>query len=144
MAQVSTAVDLTSTEYSSADFESENAAYDDEASIEADTDDRRVWQRFLLEDPAHITLTVEGRDAYDKVALVDVSLGGFRLQFNGDLPRDSDVAICHPTAGTMRGRLAWQRGGDIGIRMLDDDDRRTYLLRLISLILHSEVQVEAV
>lgn len=144
MAQVNTAEDLTSTDFSSGTFESEQAEPEGASMDDSAFEDRRVWQRFLLEEPAHITLNVEGYDSYDQVALVDISLGGFRLQFDQDLPQGSDVAICHPTAGTMRGRLAWQTDGDIGVRMLDDENRRTYLLRLISMILHSEMQVAAI
>lgn len=144
MAQVNTAEDLTSTEFSSGNIESEQTETDATDANHSAFEDRRVWQRFMLEEPAHITLNVEGQDSYDGIALVDISLGGFRLHFDGELPSGSDVAISHPTAGTMRGRLAWQAGGDIGIRMLDDENRRTYLLRLISMILHNEMQVAAI
>ncbi len=143
MAQVNTAEDLTSTEFSSGNLESEQLESEAENPDNAAFEDRRVWQRFLLEEPARITLNVDGQEPYDGIALVDISLGGFRLQFDEDLPRGSDVAISHPTAGTMRGRLAWQTDGDIGIQMLDDENRRTYLLRLISMILHNDMQVAA-
>lgn len=101
-------------------------------------EERRAWQRFILEAPASISLQVPGHDVFNEIELVDVSLGGFRLRFEGDVPTGSEVEIDHPVAGSMRGELAWQSGGDIGIRMLDDDNRRMYLLRLISMILHSE------
>ncbi|WP_282608348.1 PilZ domain-containing protein [Pelagibius sp. Alg239-R121] len=149
MARVNTAIDLTSTKLSSeevapAQTSSDHGTENEQSASYLSDEDRRAWQRFMLEDPAHITLQVAGRDAFERVPLVDVSLGGFRLHLTEELPHDSEVAVCHPTAGTMRGRLAWQTDSDIGIRMLDDENRRTYLLRLISMILHSEIQVEAV
>ncbi len=144
MAQVNTAEDLTRHEQASGPFESEATEHLETSDEDSAFEDRRAWQRFILEEPAQITLQIEGLSSVEQVPLLDVSLGGFRLHFDRDLPRGSDVAICHPTAGTMRGRLAWQADGDIGVRMLDDENRRTYLLRLISMILHSEIQVAAV
>lgn len=140
MAQVNSATDMRSSATTSTVSKRRTAQRDAPDDIAAD--DRRSWQRFMLEAPADITLQVPGHDDFEKVQLIDVSLGGFRLHFEQDLPPDSELAIDHPTAGTMRGKLAWQSGGDIGIHMLEDDNRRTYLLRLISMILHSEVRVD--
>ncbi|TQV79259.1 PilZ domain-containing protein [Denitrobaculum tricleocarpae] len=151
MAQVNSAADMRFSNAASKDLASEkpgprgSSAHDssahDSSAEDSSIDDRRSWQRFMLESPASITLQVSGHDNFEDVELVDVSLGGFRLHFDHDLPPGSEVAIDHPTAGTMRGKLAWQTGGDIGIHMMEDDNRRTYLLRLISMILHNEVRV---
>lgn len=139
MAQVNSAADTPSVEASA-----KKATVVKEAPPTGAKDDRRAWQRFMLESPANITLQVSGHDDFEDIELVDVSLGGFRLQFDHDLPPGSDIAIDHPTAGTMRGKLAWQSGGNIGVRMIEDGNRRTYLLRLISMILHNEVRVASV
>lgn len=141
MAQVNSAADRHSTRISSQEVASEEPVAAGSAPDDMSAEDRRSWQRFMLEAPASITLQVPGYDVFEGIELVDVSLGGFRLNFDQDLPPGSEVAIDHPTAGTMRGRLAWQAGGNIGVHMLEDDNRRTYLLRLISMILHSEVRV---
>ncbi len=146
MAQVNSAADMRFSNASSKHLASEESgprgsSADDSSPEDSSIDDRRSWQRFMLESPASITLQVSGHDAFEEVELVDVSLGGFRLHFDQDLPPGSEVAIDHPTAGTMRGKLAWQAGGDIGVHMVEDDNRRTYLLRLISMILHSDVRV---
>ncbi len=138
MAQVNSVTHVHSGETDSA---SDQQVAPGDLQDDATQDDRRSWQRFMLESPASITLQVPGCDDFEKVKLVDVSLGGFRLNFDQELPEGSDIAIDHPTAGTMRGKLAWQADGDIGIHMLEDGNRRTYLLRLISMILHSEVRV---
>lgn len=141
MARVSSATDMRSSEAASSASGERGAKGNAPDDIIAD--DRRSWQRFMLESPARITLQVPGCDDFEKVKLVDVSLGGFRLYFDHDLPAGSEIAIDHPTAGTMRGRLAWQSDDHIGIHMLEDSNRRTYLLRLISMILHSEVRVSS-
>lgn len=139
MAQINSATNMPSLEAST-----EKVASDEEAPRAGANDDRRAWQRFMLESPASITLQVSGHDDFEDIELVDVSLGGFRLHFDQELPPGSEIAIDHPTAGTMRGELAWQSGGNIGVRMIEDGNRRTYLLRLISMILHNEVRVASV
>ena len=139
MAQINSATNMPSVQAST-----EKVASDEEAPRAGANDDRRAWQRFMLESPASITLQVSGHDDFEDIELVDVSLGGFRLHFDQELPPGSEIAIDHPTAGTMRGELAWQSGGNIGVRMIEDGNRRTYLLRLISMILHNEVRVASV
>jgi hypothetical protein len=143
MGQVDMVTDPRLAKPASTDPSSKEAASEEVSPEEIPGDDRRAWQRFMLEDRACITLEVEGGAHYNDVELIDISLGGFGLKFAGELPENASIAICHPTAGKMIGRLAWQKDQTIGVRMQDDENRRIYLLRLVSMILHSEMQVAA-
>lgn len=105
--------------------------------------ERRAWQRFVLERGAYLALEIEDDGCREEAELLDISLGGLRLRIDRELPAGVQLTIHHSSAGRMRGRLAWQRDGSIGICMSGDEKRRTYLLRLINMILHSELQVAA-
>ena len=95
--------------------------------------ERRGSLRFVLPRQEDITLTA-GEQQY-QAKLEDVSIGGAKLSFSGDLPAQSDVRLEHATAGTIEGTCLWRQGEDAGISF----DLTDSALTLISLCLRQGV-----
>ena len=75
--------------------------------------DRRRWPRYELGPSAAFTLTADGRA--QGCTMEDVSLGGARLRFGGDTPRNLEMRIEHPTAGHVHANRCWVRDGVMGV-----------------------------
>ena len=75
--------------------------------------ERRQWLRFAL--PKMETLTLEARGQRYRCHVLDISLGGARVLFEGAAPPPADVKISHREAGTFDGRCMWLDGEEMGL-----------------------------
>ncbi len=95
--------------------------------------ERRRSLRFVLPRQEDIVLTAAGQEYRGK--LEDVSIGGAKLRFSGDLPALSEITLAHESAGVIDGVCMWHDGESLGISF----DLTDPALRLISLCLRQGV-----
>ena len=96
-------------------------------------DERRKSKRYLVEDQPPITATSGGR--LYTCRIVDVSMDGVRLRFEGTIPQGNVIAIEHPTAGTLCGVFAWRDGDTMGVELQLPKRELERLLKCICLVL---------
>ena len=65
----------------------------------------------------------------------DISLGGLKLRFEGEVPDSKVIAIDHPVAGTLCGRCAWREGDYMGMELQVPSSDLERVLRCICLVL---------
>ncbi len=65
----------------------------------------------------------------------DISLGGLKLRFEDKVPQGKVIAIDHPVAGTLCGRIAWREGKSAGMELQVPSSDLERVLRCICLIL---------
>lgn len=75
--------------------------------------DRRRWPRYALNPSSTFTLTADGQA--QSCTMEDVSLGGAKLRFDGDTPRNLEIRIEHPTAGYIHAYRCWAEEGVLGV-----------------------------
>lgn len=65
----------------------------------------------------------------------DISLGGLKLRFEDKVPQGKVIAIDHPVAGTLCGRIAWREGKFVGMELQVPSSDLERVLRCICLVL---------
>ncbi len=96
-------------------------------------DERRKSKRYLVEDQPPITATSGGRLYICRI--MDVSMDGVRLRFDGKIPEGKVIAIEHPTAGTLCGVCAWRDTDTMGVELQLPKRELERLLKCICLVL---------
>jgi hypothetical protein len=76
--------------------------------------ERRHWPRYDLAGGLPVTMTADGM-TWDCL-LEDVSLGGARVRLDRPAPRNLEVRIEHPTAGSVYGARTWAGAGRMGVQ----------------------------
>ena len=88
---------------------------DTPATNARDAPDRRTRHRLNLSESAAISLICGGRRLACRVA--NLSLSGLGLDFAGEPPELGAVALQHPTAGRLEGRVVWTGGSRAGVEL---------------------------
>ena len=96
-------------------------------------DERRKSKRYLVEDQAPITATSGGR--LYTCRIVDVSMDGVRLRFEGRIPQGNVIAIEHPPAGMLCGMFAWRDTETMGVELQLPKRELERLLKCICIVL---------
>ncbi len=96
-------------------------------------DERRKSKRYLAEDQPPITATSGGK--LYTCRILDVSMDGVRLRFDGQMPRGNVIALEHPTAGTLCGVCVWSDAGSMGVELQLPRRELERLLKCICLVL---------
>ncbi len=96
-------------------------------------DERRKSKRYLVEDQPQITATSGGR--LYTCRILDVSMDGVRLRFEGKIPQGKVIAIEHPTAGTLCGVCVWRDTDTMGVELQLPKRELERLLKCICLVL---------
>ena len=76
--------------------------------------ERRRWERHALDQQT--TLTAKFGGHIYRCMIEDLSLGGARLRFLGETPKETDVMLEHPLAGTIEGECVWLSESVVGVR----------------------------
>ena len=96
-------------------------------------DERRKTKRYLVDDQPPITATSGGR--LYTCRILDVSMDGVRLRFDGRMPQGKVIAIDHPTAGTLCGICVWRNTDTMGVELQLPRRELERLLKCICLVL---------
>ncbi|WP_299625350.1 PilZ domain-containing protein [Pelagibius sp.] len=88
--------------------------------------ERRRSLRFVLPREERVTMTAAGK--HYQGMLEDVSIGGAKLSFVGEMPPPVDLRVAHDAAGEILGTCMWHDGQSMGIAFSLTDPA----LRLIS------------
>ncbi len=96
-------------------------------------DERRKSIRHVVEDEPLITATSGGR--LYTCRILDVSMGGIRLRFEGRMPDGNVVALDHPAAGTLCGICVWRDTDTMGIELQLPDRELERLFKYMCLVL---------
>jgi hypothetical protein len=96
-------------------------------------DERRKSKRYLVEDQPPITATAGGR--LYTCRILDVSMDGVRLRFEGQIPDGKVIALDHPTAGTLCGVCVWRDTDTMGVELQLPKRELERLLKCICLVL---------
>ena len=96
-------------------------------------EDRSKSKRYLLDEQPPITATFEGR--LYTCRILDVSMDGIRLRFEGDIPKGNVVALEHPTAGTLSGVCVWRDEDSMGVELQLPKRELERVLKCICLVL---------
>ncbi len=94
---------------------------------------RRRHNRIAVSKQVPLTATAGGKiyNCY----IEDISLGGLKLRFEGEVPEGKVIAIDHPVAGTLCGRCAWREGDYVGMELQIPSSDLERVLRCICLVL---------
>ena len=95
--------------------------------------ERRKSKRYLVENQPPITATSGGR--LYTCRILDVSMDGVRLRFDGRMPQGKVIAIDHPTAGTLCGVCVWRNTDTMGVELQLPRRELERLLKCICLVL---------
>lgn len=95
--------------------------------------ERRKSKRYPVDDQPPITATSGGR--LYTCRILDVSMEGVRLRFEGKIPHGKVIAIEHPTAGTLCGVCAWRDSDTMGVELQLPKRELERLLKCICLVL---------
>lgn len=79
--------------------------------------ERRSWDRFAVEGGTIVHADVDGQKY--ECALIDISMGGARLQTADPIPLNSKVSILRNEIGELSGECVWQSSAMVGIRFQD-------------------------
>ena len=96
-------------------------------------EDRRKTKRYLLDEQPPITATSGGR--LYSCRILDVSMDGVRLHFEGEIPKGNVVALEHPAAGTLCGICVWRDAASMGVELELPKRELERLLKCICLVL---------
>ncbi len=75
--------------------------------------ERRQWLRFAL--PKMESLTLEAQGRHYRCHVLDISLGGARVVFEGATPPPTQLKISHVDIGSFDGRCMWLDGEEMGL-----------------------------
>ena len=96
-------------------------------------DSRRRHNRIAVSKQVPLTATAGGK--IFTCYIEDISLGGLKLRFEGEVPESKVIAIDHPVAGTLCGRCAWREGKFVGMELQVPSSDLERVLRCICLVL---------
>ncbi len=96
-------------------------------------DERRQHNRVAVSKQSPLTATAGGK--IFTCYIEDISLGGLKLRFEGEVPEGKVIALDHPVAGTLCGRCAWRDGNYVGMELQVPSSDLERVLRCICLVL---------
>lgn len=97
---------------------------------------RREWPRYRAVNSFSLAASIDGRLLPCTVA--DISLGGARLVFDGELPAGGTIALSHPESRTVTCARVWQGGREVGVEFDFSEDS----LGLISICIRNMIDLE--
>ncbi len=98
-----------------------------------DGEERRQSKRYTAENQPRITATSGGK--LYTCRILDVSMDGVRLRFEGRMPDGQVIALEHPTAGTLCGVCVWRHADSMGVELQLPKRELERLLKCICLVL---------
>ncbi len=103
---------------------------------------RRETTRYTLENAIVIVVTKDGRALRRKI--VNISMGGMRLECPQPLPIGSRLQLSHPEAGHFDAEVRWCRGRQMGVALRASDAEREAIVESIRSSIESKTLAEAV
>ena len=97
---------------------------------------RREWPRYTAEKAFALAANVDGKVV--PCTILDVSLGGAKLQFEGSAPAGTAIALSHAEGESVICAEVWRRDNQVGIEFDFSEDS----LGLISVCIRNMIDLD--
>lgn len=106
------------------------------SSDQMDENERRNHERHPITETTSLTVVTEAGSF--PCVVEDLSFGGIRLRFDGDIPAVEELRLEHPTAGTFVGRCAWSGNRVVGVQFDEQEREIERALQCVALMVTSD------
>ena len=97
---------------------------------------RREWPRYSAVTSFSLVASIDG--CLLPCTVADISLGGARLVFDGDVPTGQTIALSHPQSRSVTCARVWQGEREVGVEFDFSEDS----LGLISICIRNMIDLE--